>query len=187
MSNLPDPTLVGNSNDQNPMTNPPTSGPISNIGNVSNGQNQNPTLTSIVQPQPPLSSPQPASGGMQKEVEPPAPLESTTSSEPVSLEETMGEMELEPDLEQAGLQKVSETIDLPPDMVKMGAQTVGMTQPVATTTTVKLPINDDQIIIGLHMKIYSSLRWLAEWCLKKLKKAHIHLKKMGGKTIRETG
>lgn len=162
MTNLPDPPLKGISNNQYPM---------SNDGN--SGQSQSsPSLNTLIQPAQPAA-------GVHKEVEP------VSSSEPATLEETVAEVELEPDMEAAGVQKISETIELPPDMKKMGVQAVGPTQPIPTAATVQLPLSDDQIVVGLHAQIISSLRWLAEWCIRKLKKAHVHLKKMGGGVVRE--
>ena len=67
----------------------------------------------------------------------------------------------------------------------MGVQALGMAQPVTTATTVQLPLTDDQILTGLHAQIMTSLKWLAEWCIRQLKKAHVHLKNMGGKVVRE--
>lgn len=101
------------------------------------------------------------------------------------IEEVGQEIELAPELERAGVQKLSETIELPPDVRKMGVSAGGPAQPITHVKTVKLPLRDDQIEKGLHAQIISSLRWLAEWCVRQLKKAHIHLKKIQGKIIRE--
>ena len=86
--------------------------------------------------------------------------------------------------EAAGVEKLSETIELPPDIAGMGVQTVGPSQPVTTTQTTSLPLTDDQIVQGLHVKIALSLRWLAQWCIRQLKVVHIHLKKAHGKIVR---
>jgi hypothetical protein len=128
-------------------------------------------IQSMAAPTQPVSRPQ-------KEIEP------VSQVEPPNLEETMGEMELEPDLEQAGVEKISGSVELPPDMVKMGVQSISPTQPISQTPTVNLPIPDDLVEKGLHVQFFYSLRWLAEWCIKKLKKAHIHLKNLGGKILR---
>src|SRR5688572_5594236 len=104
-----------------------------------------------------------------KEYEPIASGEAT-------LEDVRSELELAPELEQAGLRRVSETIELPPDVRQMGVSSHGPTQQMPTTTTVQLPISDDAIVQGLHASVFSSLRWLAEWCVKRLKKVHMHLK-----------
>ena len=157
MQNLLNPTLSGNSNSQIPNTKTDSS--------LGSGNN---TFTTQ------------SSGGMLKEQEP------LVSSETGTIEEVYVDIELEPSLEAIGVTKKSETIQLPPDVARMGVQAVGPNQPVAFTGVIKLPLTDDQIIVGLHAQIVSSLRWLAEWCLRQLKKAHIHLKSMGGKIVRET-
>lgn len=97
------------------------------------------------------------------------------------------EVELPKEVEKAGVEVVKETIELPPDVKKLGVTTTGPSVPVATATTipqVALPISDQQVVVGLHAQILSSLRWLAIWCIRKLKKAHIALKKIHGKIIR---
>lgn len=102
------------------------------------------------------------------------------------IEDTITDVEVSPELEKIGLVKRAETIDLPPDVTQMGVKAVGPAQPVSYTGAVQLPLTDDQIVVGLHAQILTSLRWLAEWCIRKLKYAHIHLKKVRGNVVRET-
>lgn len=80
------------------------------------------------------------------------------------------------------LVKTREEIRLPPDLKTMGVSTPAVTKAVSDTATTSptLPLTDDQIALGLQAQILSSLRWLAEWCLRQLKKAHLHLKKVHG-------
>lgn len=157
MSNLPDPDSVGGTtNNQQPAVN-------SNDSAATSGQ-------SVVPP---------TLGGLTKEQEP------FPGGEGSTLEEVGAEIELSPELEKAGLEKFRETIELPPDVRKMGVQAVGPSQPVTPATTINLPLTDDQILVGLHAQIITSLRWLAEWCIRRLKQIHVHLKKMGGKVVRE--
>ena len=33
----------------------------------------------------------------------------------------------------------------------------------------ELPLTEDQVIQGLHMQVYDSLRWAAEWCVRQIK------------------
>lgn len=117
--------------------------------------------------------------GMQKEQEPVKPPEAGP------IEEVVQEVEVAPELEAMGVEKRSETINLPPDLKKMGVKAVSPTQPATPATTIPLPLTDDQIMVGLHVRIISSLRWLAEWCLRQLKKAHYHLKVIAGHAVRE--
>lgn len=122
----------------------------------------------------------PPTPGLTKEAEPPV-----AALETPDLEEIVADVELEPELEAAGVEKQSETIVLPPDMKKMGVKAVGHTQPAQPATVIPLPLTDDQIEVGLHAQIISSLRWLAEWCVRQLKKAHLHLKVIAGHAVRE--
>lgn len=122
-----------------------------------------------------------AGGNFSKEMEPAVPKEQDAP------EEMVADIELEPELEAIGVQKVTETIELPPDLAKMGMTAAGPAQPVTQTAVVKLPISDEMIVTGLHAQIISSFRWLSEWCVRKLKKAHLKLKVLaGGKVVRES-
>lgn len=38
-----------------------------------------------------------------------------------------------------------------------------------TSGTVTLPLTKDQLELGLHQKVWNSLRWLAEWCVRQIK------------------
>src|SRR3989344_6247653 len=174
MPNLPDPVLQGNSN-----SHPSADGPNSN----NPGQTIQVTPVTNLAPVPaqpaiPVTVSTTSAGNVHKEVDP-FPI-----VEPI-LEEIKSDVDLTPQLEKIGVEKRSETIELPPDMKKMGVQAVGPTQPVTYTGAVKLPLADDQIVTGLHAQIMSSIRWLAEWCVRKLKMAHIKLKTSGNTIVRE--
>lgn len=101
--------------------------------------------------------------------------------------ETSAEIEISKEVERAGVELLKDTIELPPDVKKLGVTTAGTSTPVTTTTVlpqVPLPISDQQVVAGLHAQILSSLRWLATWCVRKLKKGHIALKNIHGKIVR---
>lgn len=157
MQNLSSPTSSGNANFQNTHTN---TDDFSNTSSKS-GLSSSPT------------------GGVFKEQEP------FGSTESQMIEEVPSDVELEPRLESMGLTKRSETIELPPDVSRMGVQGVGYAQPLIYSGIVQLPLTDDQIVVGLHAQLISSLRWLAEWCIRRLKRAHIHLTNRGGRVVRE--
>lgn len=83
------------------------------------------------------------------------------------------------------IQEVTEPkVDLPPDLKKAGLKPVEPVQFPDMTQLVKTPISDDKILFGKTQPITSSIRWLAEFCLFLLKKAHIKLKTIHGKTVR---
>lgn len=123
------------------------------------------------------------------------PVSSTSGKEkeafPSSASENISsvaqEVVLSKEVEKAGVEVIKDTIELPPDVKKLGVSTVGTSAPVAVTATlppVSLPLSDQQVILGLHAQVISSFRWLAVWCVKQLKKAHIALKNIHGKIVR---
>lgn len=77
----------------------------------------------------------------------------------------------------------AETISLPPDLKKLGLQPAGSSQ-FTTYQNVKLPISDDKVLVGIHQPITSSFRWLATLAIYILKRAHLALRTVGGKTVR---
>lgn len=105
---------------------------------------------------------------------------------PEVVSEITPEVVLPKEAERAGVEVVKETIELPPDVKKLGVTPAGPSAPVTTTAMpqVVLPISDPQVVAGFHAQIISSLRWLATWCIRKLKKAHIILKNIHGKIVR---
>jgi hypothetical protein len=94
------------------------------------------------------------------------------------------EAEIPKEVFSAGVRIRPTTVQVPPRVSKMGVRPAGHNIPVQTTTTVTLPMTDDQIAQGLHESITSSLRWLSEWCLRRMKQLHIIVKMVHGKLIR---
>ena len=131
-----------------------------------------------------------------KEIKEVSPSSSTLGKEqePVALSQEAvqhisTEIEIPEEVKRAGVTRLSETIELPPDVRKLGVTSanVPLTSPTASSTTIPkivLPITDAEVVSGLHAKITSALRWLAQWCIKRLKKAHLALKSVHGKIIR---
>lgn len=58
----------------------------------------------------------------------------------------------------------------PPTVVHQGKTVVSPAAP--TQAQVTLPLTSDDLKKGLHRKILESIRWLAEWCLRLVKKYH---------------
>ncbi|MBI3380188.1 hypothetical protein HY029_05525 [Candidatus Gottesmanbacteria bacterium] len=125
----------------------------------------------------------------------PAIISSTTAKEQggarVSSAEVVSEIkqevELPKEVEKAGVEIVKDTIELPPDIKKLGVTSTGSIPSVTASVSlpqVTLPISDQQVEVGLHAQILSSLRWLAVWCVRRLKMAHIALKQIHGKIVR---
>ncbi len=76
-----------------------------------------------------------------------------------------------------------EKVDVPQDLTDAGVQATETTN-FPTYNSVKLPISDDRVMQGLKNPISSSLRWLAEFCVYLLRRAHIKLKLAHGKAFR---
>lgn len=84
------------------------------------------------------------------------------------------------------VKEVSQKPQIPEDVEKAGLTHTGPTTPTkqATGKTVKLPLTDDEIAIGLHAHIWESIRWMSLWCVRQLNKVHIAIKEVHGKLIR---
>lgn len=145
--------------------------PVQNTASINDSNKKTPIVSSV------LSG---ASPGISKEHE----ISRTTATEAVS--EITQEVELSQEVEKAGVEIIKDTIELPPDIKKLGVTPMGSSVPVTTITLpqVVLPISDQTVVAGLHGQLLSSLRWLAVWCVRRLKRAHIVLKQIHGKIIR---
>lgn len=78
------------------------------------------------------------------------------------------EVELAPELSAAGVKVQPASVQVPPAVSQMGVTPVG--QVVTAAPAVTLPLTNDQIAAGLHQSVTNSWRWLAEWCMRILKK-----------------
>lgn len=118
-------------------------------------------------------------GSMAKESTPPV-----GNVEAPLVTEVGKEVSLSPEVKKAGVTVTSDTVVLPKPVQHMGVKQVGQSAPVPPIPTVTLPLSDDQIAKGLHQSLLTSWRWLAEWCTRQLKQAHVLLKSVGGKIVR---
>lgn len=100
----------------------------------------------------------------------------TIGSPEIALKDVGIEMELPKEVEAVGIKVQPTTVTIPTNVQKMGVQPAGNQVPLPTTTIV-LPLTNDQITVGLHQSITSSFRWLAEWCVRKLKQLHTSITK----------
>lgn len=101
---------------------------------------------------------------------------STGGPESPGLKEVGKEAPLAAEVSGAGVQLHPTSVPLPQPVQQLGVKQVGTTQQVPTQT-IALPLSDDQIAKGLHQSITSSLRWLAEWCIRKMKQLRNIVKK----------
>lgn len=78
------------------------------------------------------------------------------------------------------IQSRQENPKITPGLKKAGMKKTESAPRYTRQKTIILPITDDLVEKGLHAPITSSLRWLAEWSVYILKKAHLMLKKVHG-------
>lgn len=104
---------------------------------------------------------------MQKEVE----IGGLRSAETGLLDVGTQEIEISKEVASVGVKVQPTAVQLPQAVTQMGVTPVGqMVLPQAPAAA--LPLTDDQIVLGLKQSITSSWRWLAEWCVRKLKQIH---------------
>lgn len=76
--------------------------------------------------------------------------------------------------------------DIHPDAAQAGLQVAPSASPFPTIYDIKVPLlKDEEIEKDLHLNFFSGGRWLAEICRYILWQAHIRLKRIGGKVVRE--
>lgn len=102
------------------------------------------------------------------------------------------EIELEKEiLELGGIEKVeSGEVPVPEQLAKeMGVKpTVNIQTPLAQATGFSIrgvSLSDDQLSAGIVKPTSSGLRWLVEWFIYQLLKAHYHIKRIKGKIFRQ--
>lgn len=106
-------------------------------------------------------------GGMQKEVE----IGGLRSAETGLLDVGTQEIEISKEVASVGVKVQPTVVQLPQAVTQMGVTPVGqMGLPQAPAAA--LPLTETQIVLGLKQSITSSWRWLAEWCVRKLKQLH---------------
>ena len=102
----------------------------------------------------------------------------------VSIVPEMGSSsELPKEVASAGVTIQPTTIPIPKPVAQMGVTPGPANIPMPTAGTT-LPITDEQIAQGLGKSIKESFRWLAEWCVRRLKQIHIGLQSIHGKLVR---
>lgn len=93
--------------------------------------------------------------------------------EPMSLKDTGSqELLLPPEVAVSGVHAYPTTVPLPQNVQSLGVTQTGSSTPTTAAAATPLPLTDDQITKGLKQSITSSWRWLAEWCVRKLKQLH---------------
>jgi len=83
--------------------------------------------------------------------------------------DTGKEIELPKEVGAAGVKKQPTVIHIPKPLTQIGVKPVGSNVGLGTGATVTLPLTQSQITQGLHQSILDSWRWLAVWCIRRLK------------------
>jgi hypothetical protein len=90
------------------------------------------------------------------------------------LQEVGQEIELSREVISSGVQAHPAETKLPQVVVDQGVVSVGDVGSTGQSAggQVILPLTDEQIAKALHASVTSSVRWLAEWCVRKMKMVH---------------
>jgi hypothetical protein len=157
------------------------------IDNTSPADNTNsPSIqsqTTVSQPSPP--TPIPISTGATKESGPSRSSQEVGSEQVASGEQSV-EAPAEGEKKKETVRHKKETPDIHPEAAKAGLQVAPSASQFPTIYDVKVPVyKDEQIVENLHKNFWTGARWLAEMCKYILWQAHIKLRKVGDKIVRE--
>lgn len=139
--------------------------------------------TAMPRPQPP--TPPPISTAPTKESGPSRSSPEVGSEQDAPVEQT-AEASHENEKKKHSVKHKKETPDIHPDAAKAGLQIAPSASQFPTIYDIKVPIyKDDQIVQNLQANFWTGARWLAEVCKHILWQAHIRLRKVGDKVVRE--
>ena len=85
------------------------------------------------------------------------------------MQEIGREIELPKEVASAGVKVQPTIVTIPQPVSTMGVKPAGSSVPVGTGSTITLPLTQAQITEGLEKNIQDSWRWLAVWCIRRLK------------------
>ena len=129
---------------------------------------------------PPPAPPATGAPAGRKEVE----VAPASAIEP-QLREVGYDVELPKEVAAAGVKMRPSSVPVSQPVGSMGVKPTGTNVPSAAQA-VALPLTDDQIAQGLTRGINQSVRWLAQWCLRRLEQLHISFTVKGGKVQRKS-
>ncbi|MBI5613488.1 hypothetical protein HY947_01035, partial [Candidatus Gottesmanbacteria bacterium] len=109
---------------------------------------------------------------------------SLSSSETPIVRELGKDVPLPKEVISSGVKMQSASVTLPKAVSSLGVKPVGNAVPVSNAPSIVLPLSDDQITSGLHKGVADSIRWLSEWCVRRLRQVHLAIRSIGGKTVR---
>jgi hypothetical protein len=79
------------------------------------------------------------------------------------------ELELPKEVVSAGVKVQPTVVNIPQPVTQIGVKQTGVNTGLGSGATVVLPLTQPQITQGLQQNILSSWRWLAVWCIRRLK------------------
>lgn len=116
-----------------------------------------------------------------KEAEP-LSMSRETSADEAEIQEVVEHTQTDTEVKEF-VEVKKETPEIPVEVQKAGVEVTASTQ-FPSYQSIKLPLSDDQILIGQKAPITSSLRWLATLASFMLSQAHITLTLVQGKATR---
>jgi len=106
-------------------------------------------------------------GGVEME---PSPAKVSESRKVETIEEIPAGPEVEKKLEQEGyIEKVEKETMVSPVIVDDYTKEVLLKPTSNQSPKVVLPLTEEQVERGLHEKVWESIRWLAEWCVRQIR------------------
>jgi len=91
------------------------------------------------------------------------------SSADLPVQEIHKELEFPKEIISSGVKIQSTVINLPNPVVQMGVKQTGVNTNFGNGSTIVLPLTQPEIAQGLQEDIFQSWRWLATWCVRRLK------------------
>jgi len=85
------------------------------------------------------------------------------------IQEIHREVDLPKEVSSVGVKSQPTVVPLPKPIQQMGVKASGQNIQIGTGSTVVLPLTQSQISEGLNKGIVDSWRWLAVWCIRRLK------------------
>lgn len=98
--------------------------------------------------------------------------EAVSSSE-VPLQDVQKELEVPKEVLSSGVKVRPTVVPIPKSITQMGVKPAGSNVGVGTGQTITLPLTQIQIAQGLQKSIVESWRWLAVWCIRRLKQLRL--------------
>jgi hypothetical protein len=104
---------------------------------------------------------------------------------PEGLQDATGhETELPKEVSSSGVRIQPTSIPIPAPVSQMGVQSTGSNIPIHAAPAVALPLNEEQIAAGLRLSVVNSLRWLSEWCVRRIKLMQMKIQGHGDSPVR---